>query len=193
MDVDELRHDSPLHQRGASGATAADEPARHVYDSVEAIAGLYASAEERVGRHQRLIERFTAFLARPRILYSILAIVALWIAWNSAAPLLRFRAIDPPPFVWLQGTIGLLAVVMANVVIITQHRQGRRADHRSHLDLQVSVLAEQKIAKLIALVEELRRDLPVRERRDDEAESMARPADPALVASAIEDALDDDR
>lgn len=32
----------------------------------------------------------------------------------------------------------------------------------------------------------------VRERRDDEAERMAGPADPALVASAIEDALDED-
>ena len=190
--MDELPTDNPLQNGEASTANSTDKPARHVYDNVEAIAGLYASAEDRVGRHQRLIERFTAFLARPRILYSILAIVALWVAWNGGASLLHVRTIDPPPFTWLQGMIGLLAVVMANVVIITQHRQGRRADQRSHLDLQVSMLAEQKIAKLIALVEELRKDLPVRDRHDDEAESMAKPADPALVVSAIEHALDED-
>lgn len=175
-----------------SSSSSRDEPARHVYDNVEAIAELYAHAEDRVGRHQRLIERFTAFVGRPRILYATLAIVALWVAANGAASLLHYRTIDPPPFAWLQGVIGLVAVVMTNVVIITQNRQGRRAEHRSHLDLQVSMLAEQKIAKLIALVEELRKDLPVRDRRDQEAESMAKPADPALVVSAIEEALDED-
>jgi uncharacterized membrane protein len=75
-------------------------------------------------------------------------------------------------------------------VLITQNRQGRRAEHRSHLDLQVSMLAEQKIAKLIALVEELRVDLPVRDRRDPEAEDMAKPADPELVVAAIKKTID---
>ena len=49
------------------------------------------------------------------------------------------------------------------------------------------MLAEQKIAKLIALVEELRRDLPnVHDRRDSLAEAMIRPVDPHAVASALE-------
>lgn len=169
-----------------------DGPMRHVYDNVETIAELHARAEGRVGRHQRLIERFTMFVGRPRILYSLLALVTIWVVANAIAPRLHHHAIDPPPFVWLQGLIGLLAVVMTNVVIITQNRQGRRADHRSHLELQVSILAEQKIAKLIALVEELRGDLPVRDRRDREAESMAKPADPAVVVSAIKEALDEE-
>ncbi len=163
----------------------------HVHDNVEAIAELHARGEERVGRHQRLIEGFTAFVGRPQALYTILGLVALWIVGDTIAAR-GHHAVDPPPFIWLQGVVGLLALVMTSVVLITQHRQGRRAEHRSHLDLQVSMLAEQKIAKLIALVEELRVDLPVRDRRDREAESMAKPADPAAVVSAIKQALDED-
>ncbi len=38
--------------------------------------------------------------------------------------------------------------------------QSVRAEQRAHLDLKVTLLTEQKAAKLIDLLEELRRDLP---------------------------------
>lgn len=166
------------------------ESNRHVHDNVSAIAGLHERAEQRVGRHQRIVERVAAFVGRPRALYALVAAVAGWIVYNLAAPRLGLAVVDPPPFAWLQGAISALALVMTTVVLITQNRQGRRAEHRSHLNLQVSMLAEQKIAKLIALVEELRVDLPVRDRRDLEAEDMAKPADPELVVAAIKKTID---
>jgi uncharacterized membrane protein len=53
--------------------------------------------------------------------------------------------------------------------------------------LQVNLLAEHKVAKLIALVEELRRDLPmVRDRIDREADSMQEAVDPAAMLAALE-------
>jgi len=52
----------------------------------------------------------------------------------------------------------------------------------------VNLLSEQKIAKLIALVEELRCDLPnIKNRCDPEAEVMKQPADPQMVVEALED------
>ncbi len=74
------------------------------------------------------------------------------------------------------------------MVLNTQNRQGRHAEQRSHLDLQVNLLAEQKIAKLIALVEELRRDLPqVRDRVDHVAEAMKESVDPALRGARVDE------
>jgi uncharacterized membrane protein len=47
-------------------------------------------------------------------------------------------------------------------------------------------LSEQKTTKVIALLEELRRDSPlVRNRVDEQADIMARPADPQSVNDAI--------
>jgi uncharacterized membrane protein len=156
-----------------------------VAQSVEAVAAIWARADEKVHRHQRVIERLTAIIGRPTTPYAIVAAIAGWIAWNS------FRgvsAIDPPPFYWLQGAVGLAALLTTTMVLATQNRLGRSAEHRARLDLQVNLVAEQKTAKIIALLEELRRDMPsVANRVDLEAEAMTEAVDPHVVASALED------
>jgi uncharacterized membrane protein len=72
-------------------------------------------------------------------------------------------------------------------VLIRQNRMSRLADHHAHLDLQVNLLTEEKSSKIIALLEELRRDLPnVSDKPDVEAHQMTKPADAKAVLSAIE-------
>jgi hypothetical protein len=72
----------------------------------------------------------------------------------------------------------------------SQNHQLKLSEERSRLDLQINILAERKIAKLIALLEELRRDLPyVRNRDDAEAVAMETHADPQIVADALEEAM----
>ena len=64
--------------------------------------------------------------------------------------------------------------------------QTRLEQQHAHLDLQVNLLTEQKVTKLIGLMEELRRDLPmVRNRHDAQAAALEQPADTAQVLSAI--------
>jgi len=56
--------------------------------------------------------------------------------------------------------------------------------------LQVSLLAEQRTAKIVALLEELRRDMPnVRNRVDLVAEAMQQAVPPTAVSSALDEGL----
>ena len=155
---------------------------------VESVASIRARAEQRLDRHQRMMEVLTTALGRPRTVYVTLSMVVGWVGFNLGTPnLFGWQRIDPPPFFWLQGTVGLSALLMTTLVLITANRQTRNAEERSHLDLQVNLLAERKVAKLIALVEELRRDLPmVRDRIDREANSMQEAVDPAAMLAALE-------
>jgi uncharacterized membrane protein len=83
--------------------------------------------------------------------------------------------------------VALCALLMTTLVLITANRQTRNTEERSHLDLQVNLLSEHKVAKLIALVEELRRDLPmVRNRVDQEADAMQEAVDPHAMLEALE-------
>ena len=83
--------------------------------------------------------------------------------------------------------MGLGALLTTTIVLITQTRQGKLAEQRAQLDLQVNLLAEQKTAKLIALLEELRRDLPeVHNRHDAEAAAMEQSTDPHAILAALE-------
>jgi uncharacterized membrane protein len=162
--------------------------AAHMNRNVETIAILHARAEETVGHHQRFIERLTTVVGRPSSFYSIAITAASWIAFNLVAP--RFgvaRPPDPPPFVWLQGIVAFAALLMTTMVLTTQNRQAKQAERRAELDLQVNLLSEQKITKVIALFEELRRDMPaVRNREDPVANAMAHAVDPHDVISALE-------
>jgi uncharacterized membrane protein len=157
---------------------------------IESVASIRARAEQRLDRHQRMMEVLTTALGRPRTVYVTLSMVAGWVAFNLVTPnLFGWGRIDPPPFFWLQGIVALSALLMTTLVLITANRQTRNAEERSHLDLQVNLLAEHKVAKLIALVEELRRDLPmVRDRIDREADSMQEAVDPAAMLAALEGA-----
>ena len=154
---------------------------------VESVASIRARAEQRLDKHQRMMEVLTAALGRPRTVYVTLSIVVGWVAFNLVPPkLFGWQRIDPPPFFWLQGMVALSALLMTTLVLITANRQTRNAEERSHLDLQVNLLAEHKVAKLIALVEELRRDLPmVRDRIDREADAMQEAVDPNAMIEAL--------
>jgi uncharacterized membrane protein len=160
-----------------SPATGADLSER-VAQNIETIAHLHTEAEGKVGRNQRTIEKLTASIGQPWALNGILGFVALWVVFNTFGP-------------WLQGLLSLSALLVTTMVLTTQNRYAKRASQRGNLELQVNLVAEQKIAKLISLLEELRRDLPsVRDRVDPIADAMEESVDPHAVLTVLEDAVE---
>ena len=163
-----------------------------VDQDIETIVALRIRAERKVNRHQRIIERATQIIGRPRFFYIIVLFVVLWLLVNSFATQLNLPFHDTPPFYWLQGIVGLGALLMTNVVLITQNRQNKLAEERRHLDLQVSLLVERKVSKVIDLLEELRRDTPsVTNRHDSQAEAMKEKVDPHAVITSLNKSLQD--
>ena len=161
--------------------------------NIEAIITLQAKAEKDLSKTQRVVEAVTAFFGRPLFLYSILLGVTLWMVLNLLPANFGIPKFDPAPFEWLDHVLGLASLLMTSGVLISQNRQEKLAEQRSQLTLQLNLLSEQKIAKLIALVEELRQDLPmVKNRLDPEAEVMMQAADPHVVMEALEKTLAED-
>jgi uncharacterized membrane protein len=172
-------------------ATSA-ELSEHVAQNIETIAHLHTEAEGRVGRNQKTIEKLTESIGQPRALFAIVGAATLWVVANLFAPRVGLPRLDPPPFAWMQGVLSLAALLVTTMVLTTQNRQAKRASHRGNLELQVNLVAEQKIAKLISLLEELRRDLPsVRNRVDPVADAMAEAVDPQAVLTVLEESVVD--
>jgi len=164
----------------------------HVAETLETIAELHKKAERAVPRHQRSIEATTEVLGRPSTVYILAGGVVLWVVLNVVLPRVGVRPPDAPPFAWLQTASSVGALLMAAMVLSTQNRQRKPAEERERLDLHVNLLAEQKLAKLIALIEELRRDMPnVSNRVDSLAEAMTHAVDPNAVADALKHTLEE--
>jgi uncharacterized membrane protein len=138
------------------------------------------------GRAQRWLERVSDFVGRPAYMVGLLIGIAIWITVNLLHVHSGGRPFDAPPFPWLQGLLTLIALLTATVVLIGQGRQSRLSEQRTHLDLQINLLTEQKVTKLIHLIEELRADLPmVEDRVDPHVSVLKEETDPAQVAAAL--------
>jgi uncharacterized membrane protein len=162
----------------------------HVSDNIDAILALQARAEQALRPDQRAIEGLARVLGQPRSLYGLLCAVVAWGAYNSWATAKHAPVFDAPPFFYLQGFIALYAAVTTTIVLITQNRQQKDEQRNAHLELQVSLLAEQRTAKIVALLEELRRDMPnVRNRVDPLADALQEAVAPTAVSSALDEGL----
>ncbi len=64
------------------------------------------------------------------------------------------------------------------------------AEHRSHLDLQINLLTEQKVSKIVQIVDSLQRELTAlrgspQSHTPQQMEEMTKPADPHALLHAI--------
>jgi len=172
------------HPAGAPSPSESDQ----ISQNINAVLDFYTREDEKISYWQRILERISSFIGQPAFLGFILLFVALWTLGNTALHLIGLREFDPAPFFWLQGIVGLAALLTTTVVLTKQNRMAKLEEQRAHLDLKVTLLTEQKAAKLIDLLEELRRDLPnVKNRHDPEAVALQQSMNPGLVLAALDE------
>ena len=160
----------------------------HVEDTIRAIAAFHAEHEQQALPIDRLFARLTGLLGRPAFTVVLTLAVLAWGAGNLAMRSRGLTPIDEPPFPWLGAAMALMAVYMTTLILSTQRRADQLAGYREQLTLQLAILGEQKNAKVIQLLQELRRDNPIMKNLDDdEAAAMASPADPQAVLEAIKE------
>lgn len=158
----------------------------HIEETVRSLAQLHIEHHRNVTPFQRRIGSLTAFLIQPWLVGLLTAGVVVWIGLNVLAPKFGYAPLDPPPFAWLEIAVSLGSLYLMILIVATQRHDDRLAELREQLTLELALLSEQKTAKMIQLLEELRRDMPsVEDRIDDQANAMSRPADPERVINAI--------
>lgn len=74
---------------------------------------------------------------------------------------------DPYPFALLCMLVSLEGVLLSTFVLIKQNRMSQRADQRAHLDLQVNLLAEKEITKVLQMQRLICQRLGIREGETD--------------------------
>jgi uncharacterized membrane protein len=158
----------------------------HVIKNVEVINKHQEQHQQNATSHQRIFDKIGAAFGRPQFLYGQIIFFAIWIGCSHLAE----RKILPknfPQFDPDYHTLEVASLLTSTGILIYQTRQEKLSEERSHLMLQLNLVTEQKIAKLISLVEELRTDLPNVKNRDDlEAEVMKQATDPQAILDIIQ-------
>lgn len=157
----------------------------HEADTVASVVELHEEHYRQASGLQRSIDGLTDRLGRPLVVLGVMLALFLWVAQAAVTSRGRFGT---PSYDWLELCATLAAVLIAMVILATQRRQDQLAERRAQLTLQLALLADKKMAKTIALLEEFRRDNPqLANRFDSESVDMARPADPQGMLAAIDE------
>jgi uncharacterized membrane protein len=157
----------------------------HVDKAARSVAQLHSEHRGRTTATQRAVNRITGFMATPWFLVLVALSATGWIAANLIAGMLGLRALDAAPFPWLQAATSLFSLIVVMLVLVAQKHEDELNAHRDTLTLELAILSEHKIAKVVQLLEELRRDIPhVQDRVDRQADEMAEPADAGSVLAA---------
>lgn len=141
-------------------------------------------AENKVRSWQnRLADTVTAFAGSMAFVFIHLGFFGLWIVWNLGW--LGLKPFDAS-FVILAMFASVEAIFLSTFVLISQNRSAAQADKRAKLDLQVSLLSEHEITRLIMLVTEIARKLNIKIAEDPEIPELARDVRPEKVLDSIE-------
>ena len=160
----------------------ADPLARPARENIRAVQDLEAELAQRRTRADRLTDAVSHFAGSFRFLVLQAAVVLVWVAVN-----LGLTPFDPFPFAFLNFVVAVEAILLSTFVLMTQNRQRREADHWGHVQLQVSLLAEQETTKLLEMVAALSERLGVgRADADRELSEMTSETQVKALAQELE-------
>ena len=155
---------------------------------MQAISKLHSDHRRGAEGLQRMSERLSRFFSQPRFIAIVTLAILAWLAVTALETIARVSAFDPWPLQGLQLLTSVTALYMTLFILTAQRRENELEELREQLTLQMSIVSEQKIAKVIELLEELRRDMPsVRDRTDFRANELSTPADPDAVLEILKE------
>jgi uncharacterized membrane protein len=140
--------------------------------------------ERKAGWQERTADIITRFTGSMIFVFLHLAAFGFWIVanlgWIPGIP-----AWDPS-FVVLAMIASVEAIFLSTFVLISQNRMQAAADKRADLDLQISLLTEHELTRLIALVSALSQHVGVRTEVDEEVHELKQDVAPEAVLERIE-------
>jgi len=131
-----------------------------IYRNIETILRLEDAALRQRTWADKLADRIAEFTGTVWF-------VLLHLAWFGAWALINLRIVpisrpfDPYPFQLLCMIVSLEGVLLATFVLIKQNRIGYLSDRRAHLDLQINLLAEHEVTRVLRIAQEIAKGLGV--------------------------------
>lgn len=160
---------------------------RGVFDQVlarniRALVDVRRDTEARRSWKVRVADAITRFLGSMTSVLAHTALYGGWVVLNSGV-VPGVRPWDPFPFVMLAALASVEAIYLTTFVLISQNRQEELDEERAELDLQVSLLSEHEVTRLIQLVDAIAARLGIE--RPAEIEALKQDVRPEQVMEDI--------
>ena len=151
--------------------------------NVRSLVARRQQLEQQKDFQQRIADTITCFTGSMRFVYIHAVIYGTWIIINlPATPARKFD----PNFMMLAMVASVEAIFLTTFVLMTQNRMGQEAERRAELDLQISLLAEHEVTRLITLVKAIGEKLDIEASKDPELPELQQDVEPEKVLDVME-------
>jgi uncharacterized membrane protein len=159
--------------------------------NIQAIAKLEEEALDRRTAAEHASDAIVKSIGSTPFLLLHVLLVGIWSTVNLNL-ITGVKAFDPFPFSILALLLAAESVFLTIFVLISQNRMAREAERRSHLDLQVGMLAEQELTVMLQMLQKLCQHAGVDVRSStQQVEGFSEATDVQRLASELKDKLPD--
>lgn len=170
-------------------STSPQDASRLTEENVRTIAQLQEGLRRQRTFVERLADGIGSFVGSMS--FAVLHIIwfTAWSVWNlGVVP--GLPPFDRFPFMLLSLIVSCEAVVLSTFVLIKQNRMSRMSEERAHLNLQIDILAEQEITKMLQMIQLISQRLGVPEASNDrKAAALSEETGVEMLAQKVHDQI----
>jgi uncharacterized membrane protein len=153
--------------------------------NIHALIERQKSEQAQATLEQKVADSITAFTGSMTFVYLHLAVFGFWILANLH--LMPGVPAWDESFVVLAMVASVEAIFLSTFVLISQNRFAADADKRAELDLQISLLTEHEITKMVRLMNQMAAKFKIDTDEKAELEEAASDIAPERVLDKIEE------
>lgn len=140
------------------------------------------TASER-GLQDRIADVITSVSGRMIFAYVHIVWFGLWILLNTGR--VGVRIFDPFPYGLLTMIVSLEAIFLSTFVLISQNRLSAESDRRADLDLQIGLLTEHELTRVLQMLDAIQDKLGVADHKNSELADLEMETRPEDVLAEI--------
>ena len=167
--------------RGAAGS-ARTHVASHIAETIQELEAIDTRDRESLSKANRIADAVSRRSGSLWFVFLHLVWFTSWLGMNVPNWPLRF---DPFPFGLLTTIVSLEAILLSVFILMSENRQAERDERHARVDLEVNLVAEREVTKVIALLTEIHRHLGI-QMEDQEVEQMHEPTKVKDLVEAVE-------
>jgi uncharacterized membrane protein len=156
---------------------------RVLVTNIQTLLAKREAEERQAGLDQKVADRITRFVGSMSFVYLHLAIFGAWIVIN-----LGWTGIPPfdPSFVILAMAASVEAIFLSTFVLISQNRLSGVAERRADFDLQISLLVEHEVTRLLQRTRTIAEHMGIECPDDHETRELEQDVEPGRVLDTLE-------
>ncbi len=154
--------------------------------NVQTIIELEQAIKSSQGLGDRMAATVAAFCGSMTFVWIHLALFGGWMLFNTSSYFSEHP--DPFPFTLMALVVGLEAIFLSSFILISQNQEKRLTERRSHLDLQINLLAEQENTRMLKMLRSVATKVGAEIEEDMDLSALEASMRPERVVDQIEKA-----